>query len=88
MWSDIVRQLEEKKEAYLAVRVTTNAVKTEVREVMADKAFKISLRAVPEKGKANAELIRFLAKEFGVDKNNILIINGAAERTKLIKISL
>lgn len=88
MWDDIVRQLNEKKEAYLAVRVTTNAVKTELREVMADKAFKIALRAIPEKGKANAELIRFLASEFDLDKNNITIINGASERTKLIKISL
>lgn len=81
-------KLASQKEIYLAVRVTTNAAKTELREIMADEALKIAIAAVPEKGKANTELIKFLAKEFSVSKNQVLLISGASERTKLIKITL
>lgn len=86
MWDDILKQFKEKGEAYLAVRVTTNAAKTELREVMADSAFKIALHAVPEKGKANLELIKFLAQEFSVSKDKVRLLSGASEHTKLIKI--
>jgi uncharacterized protein (TIGR00251 family) len=88
MLTDLKVKLAAKKEIYLAVRVTTNAAKTELREIMADEALKISIAAVPEKGKANQELIKFLAREFSVSKNQVLLISGASERTKLIKISL
>jgi uncharacterized protein (TIGR00251 family) len=86
MWEDIQKQLDSKGEAYLAVKVMPGSAKTEFRERMADDTYKISIAAAPEKGKANTELIKFLAHEFKVLKNQIIIISGASERTKLIKI--
>lgn len=48
---------------------------------------KIRIKAVPEKGKANEELIRFLSKRLDIPKQNISIISGKTEQLKLVKIS-
>jgi uncharacterized protein (TIGR00251 family) len=88
MTSDLKQELLQKGEVRLLVRVTTNADKTRWRGLMADGAFKIAIAAVPEKGKANIELIKFLAKEFAVLKDQVVIISGASDHTKLIRIKL
>lgn len=87
MWDDIKTQLDNKGEAYLAIKAIPGSAKTEFRERMADDTYKIAVAAAPEKGKANTELIRFLAREFKVSKNQIAIINGTGERLKLVKIT-
>lgn len=53
---------------------------------MADETIKIDVAILPIKGRANQELIEFLAKEFEVRKNNVKIIKGVGEKNKLIKI--
>ena len=73
-------------EVYLRVKVRPNAAKTCVKEIMADETVKIDLAAAPVKGKANLELIKFLAQEFDAAAGNIKIISGAGERVKLVKI--
>ena len=47
----------------------------------------IPKEAPPEKGKANAELIKFLSKTFNIKRDKISIISGKTDRLKLIKIS-
>jgi len=86
MWDDILKQLNDKGEVYLAIKVIPGSSKTEFREIMADGTYKIAIAAAPEKGKANIELIKFLAREFKVLKSRLVIISGAGERTKLVKI--
>lgn len=49
---------------------------------------KIKLKAVPEKGKANTELIKFLAKHFKTAKSNIQIIKGKTNKNKIVEINL
>lgn len=51
-----------------------------------DQAIKIRLQAPAVEGKANQALIRFLADEFGVRKNQISIISGEISRQKRVKI--
>jgi len=51
-----------------------------------DDFLKIKLKAIPEKGKANTELIKFLAKHFKTTKSNINIIKGKTSRNKIIEI--
>ena len=87
MWDKISEQLKSKGEAYLAVKVIPGAPKTEFREIMADDTYKIAIAAAPEKGKANTELIKFLARELKILKSRLVIISGTGERTKLIKIT-
>ena len=68
------------------IKVITGAPKTEIRGYLADGTIKIAVAAIPEKGKANSALINFLAKEFGVRKDQVEVISGASVRTKLIRI--
>lgn len=79
------------KTPYLRIKVIPKSPKNEVTEIMEDsegeQIIKIRIKAVPEKGKANAELIKFLSKELLVPKENISIISGKSEHTKLIKIN-
>ena len=48
---------------------------------------KLCVVSVPEKGKANKELILFLAKKIGIAKAQIEIISGELDRYKKIRIS-
>jgi uncharacterized protein len=71
---------------YIRIKVIPGAPKTEIKSTMADGTIKIAVAAAPEKGKANLALIKFLAEEFNVSKNNIKIISGVSDRIKLVKI--
>jgi len=48
--------------------------------------YKVKIKAVPEKNKANKELIEFLAKHFKVEKSNISIKSGNQSQIKLIQL--
>lgn len=74
---------------YFRVKVIPKSPKTEFVETLEGEelTYKIRIKAVPEKGKANAELIRFLAKEFNLSRENISIISGQTDSLKLVKIS-
>ena len=71
---------------HLRIKVIPRAGVTEVRGRMADNTVKIALRAPPSDGKANGELIKFLAGEFAVRPSSVRIISGKSSRKKLIAI--
>ena len=50
-------------------------------------ALKVAVTAAPEGGKANAALIRVLAKEWGLPKTVMSINGGAASRRKTLFIA-
>ena len=82
--------LSEKGEAYLRVKVRPAAAKTAVRgslDTEDGQTIKIDVAAQAERGKANEELIRYLAREFAVSKDRIKIISGAGEKLKLVKVT-
>jgi len=72
---------------YLRIKVIPKSAKNEVTEILEDDTIKIRIKAAPEKGKANEELIKFLSKELNIDKSRIKILCGKAEQLKLIKIN-
>ena len=47
---------------------------------------KLRLTAPPVEGKANAQLIRFLAATFGVTKSRVHLESGASSRNKRVRI--
>ena len=49
-------------------------------------ALKVKLKAPPVDGKANAALIRFLAKRWRLPKSAIVIASGATARTKILSL--
>ncbi len=69
----------------LTVKVTPKASKSEVVGWENDQ-LKIRIKAVPEKGEANEELIRVLADYFDIPKSQISIIRGHKSRTKLVQL--
>jgi uncharacterized protein (TIGR00251 family) len=52
-----------------------------------DNALKIALTAPPVDGKANAELIKFLAKKMGVPKSSVEIVAGETSRKKILRVN-
>ncbi|SKA29370.1 hypothetical protein SAMN02745127_03182 [Oceanospirillum multiglobuliferum] len=52
-----------------------------------DDRLKIRITAPPIEGKANTHLCKFLAKQFGVSKSMVSIINGELGRQKRVRIS-
>ncbi|MBU6140821.1 MAG: DUF167 domain-containing protein [Proteobacteria bacterium] len=72
------------------VRVTTNAVQTKIGGKFIDEKnqeyLKINVAAVPEKGMANEELIKFLAKKLKIPQSKIEIIRGETSRLKVLKL--
>ena len=82
--------LEKNEKGYvLRVRLQPNSSLCEVRGVFASPEgdfLKISVISVPEKGKANKELLDFLAKKLKVGKSELEIISGELDRYKKILI--
>ena len=81
-------ELKKKSEVYLQIKVHPGASKNEVREILADDTIKISITKAAQENKANEELIKFLAKELGVNRAGVRIISGAASKLKLVKIKI
>jgi uncharacterized protein YggU (UPF0235/DUF167 family) len=47
---------------------------------------KVKVAAVPERGKANAELCAFLAKECGVARTAVEVISGQTGPMKVVRV--
>lgn len=74
----------------LAVRVTPNAKRSEFAGWTADEKGRpvllVKLQAPPVEGKANTELIRFLAKALGCSKSEIVLLRGDTSRQKSLEV--
>jgi len=68
-----------------AVRVQPRASQTEIVGSH-DGALKVRLAAPPVDGKANEELIRFLAKLFETSRQQISILSGPTSKNKLVRV--
>ena len=47
----------------------------------------VTIKAAPEKGKANQELTRVLSRFFEVDKSRVTIVSGHTSRHKVVDIT-
>ena len=72
---------------YIKIKVTPRQSKIEFYWILEDWTLKIRLKAIPEKWKANEELISFISKELKIHKNNIEIIAWAGDSIKLVRIN-
>lgn len=75
----------------LRVRVTPNSSKCAISGIFKDadgkEYLKINLNAVPEKGKANLELIKFLSKTLKESKSAFTLISGETDRYKRLELT-
>lgn len=76
----------------LRIRVSPNASKCAVKGVFYDASgvafLRIALVSVPEKGKANQELIKFLSKQLKAAKGLFDIISGETDKYKKIALNI
>jgi uncharacterized protein (TIGR00251 family) len=68
------------------IKVITNAKKREISPMGA--GLKVKVTALPQDGKANEELIEFLAGFFGLRKSDIKIIRGEKDKRKTLSIPI
>lgn len=68
---------------HVAVKVIPGASKTEFAGVK-EKQLRVRVAAAPEGGKANAELIAFIAKSAGCAKKEVALLRGEKSRIKTI----
>jgi len=69
----------------LRVRVQPKASRDEFCGLQGE-ALKVRITAPPVDGKANAHLIKFLAKQFGVAKSAVTLLSGETGRDKRLRI--
>ena len=69
----------------VSVRVVPHAPRSIVQGLLGD-ALKIRLAAPPVEGKANTELVRFLAEELDLHANRVQLLAGATGRNKRVLI--
>ncbi|GAA5144293.1 DUF167 domain-containing protein [Prosthecobacter algae] len=76
----------------LVVRVTPNARKSELAGWGMDEKGRsvllMKLGAPPVDGKANAELVAFLAKTLGCAKSEVTLVRGEGSRQKTVALPL
>lgn len=77
-------------EHILTVKLTPKASKNAIQEWATDangaRYLKVSVTAVPEKGKANEALINLLSKEWKLPKKALSLLQGETDRLKQIRI--
>jgi hypothetical protein len=69
----------------IRVRVVTGSSKPRVEKGV-EGSFKVYVSSPPEKGRANAEMLKMLAKHLGVPKSRLSISRGETSREKTIEI--
>ncbi|MDX2216206.1 MAG: DUF167 domain-containing protein [Oculatellaceae cyanobacterium bins.114] len=69
----------------IQIKVKPNAKKQAV-QMAEDGSWVIHLKSPPVDGKANAELIQVLAKQFDVPKSKITIKSGLSSKLKRVEI--
>lgn len=74
----------------ITVRLTPKASRNEIRgwakDAGGNSVLKVSVTAVPEKGRANEALVALLAEKWDIPKRSIILLRGGTDRTKLLLI--
>jgi len=71
--------------ARLRVRVTPGAPRSEVVGRHGD-AWKLRVRAAPERGRANDDLVELLAERLGIARARVRVVAGATARDKVVEL--
>ena len=66
----------------IEIKVITNASKNIIKEE--DNVFKVYVTAQREKGKANKQVIKLLAKHYDISKSSLEIIKGEKSNKKIV----
>lgn len=70
------------------VKVIPRSSRSGMAGELADGTLKVKVMAVPERGKANAELCRVLAEHYGVAESAVTVVSGHTSALKLVRVIL
>lgn len=84
----IRQKLQQDRRVVLEIKVIPKSQNTEIVGYLENGALKIKVAAAPERGKANDELCRFLARELGVPQRNVTVVQGQTSPQKRVQILL
>ena len=70
----------------LRVKVIPKSSRSEIVGAMADGTLRVKIAAAPEKGKANDELRRLLAKTYNVRLSDVEILSGLTSPLKRVRV--
>ena len=73
------------KSVRVAVKVTPNAGRNEITGCK-EGVWQIKIQAPPDKGKANKELVDFLAETMDIKKSAVMIVQGSTSRHKVLAV--
>jgi uncharacterized protein (TIGR00251 family) len=77
---------QELKRRLLTVRVQPRASRQQLEKI-SENEFRARLTSVPEKGKANAELLELLADYLDVPVSRLRLVRGETARIKVVEIT-
>ena len=86
MLTQLQQRLKSSSSITFKVKIVPKSSKNQVTGELGSDTIKIKIAAIAAKGKANKELIVFLAELFGVPRQNITILSGLSSARKIIKI--
>ena len=72
---------------HIAVKALPGASKTEFAGVK-DGRLRVRVAAAPDGGRANAEMISFVAKALGCPKREVVLVNGEKSRLKTLALPI
>lgn len=70
----------------MIINIKAHPKSSQQKIIIKDDLYHAYLHAVPEKGKANVELIQLLSQHFEIPKNTIKILSGSNSSHKKIQI--
>lgn len=75
----------------IALKVTPGARKNEILGWEEDypqigRVLRVKIAAPPVEGKANKEIVTFMAKSLGIPKSSVELLHGSTGRIKLIQV--
>jgi len=82
-----IDNIKSKMQGKILLKVKAGAKRNAIEgmlEIDGKEYLKISIKAVPEKGKANKMIVDFLAKEWGVPKRSLEISAGKTSQYKVL----
>jgi len=69
----------------ISLRVTPKAARDRI-EMGEGGTVRVHVTAIPDKGAANAAVLKLLAKAMGVPKSRLAILRGATSRDKVVRV--
>jgi uncharacterized protein (TIGR00251 family) len=76
----------EGEDLLLWLRVQPKASRDALSGPYGEDEYKVTLTAPPLDGKANAHLLKFIAKAFGLPRSKVTLVSGAHSRSKCLRL--